>query len=54
MQLKKKMKLYTNDEMQYQIDSYIENGEGSAINQLETAENTSSEEIDINNLGGQV
>ncbi len=54
LQLKKKMKLYTNDEMQYQIDSYIESGENSAVNQLDTVEANSSEEINADSLGGQV
>lgn len=50
LQLKKKMKLYTNDDLQYQIDAAINNGENSAENQINEAENKASEELNIDNL----
>jgi len=52
LQLKKKMKLYTNEDLQYQIDNYIEDGEGSAKNEMEMAEQNASQEIDANMPGG--
>lgn len=53
LQLKKKMHLYSDEELQSQIDEYIAGGEYSAQSELETAENKSSEEIE-DNIGGNI
>lgn len=50
LQLKKKMNLYQDTELQSQIDEYIAGGEYSAQNDLENSENKASEEIEGGNL----
>lgn len=50
LQLKKQMKLYTNDDLQAQLDRAVEFGEMSAEGQMNTAEDRASEEIERGNL----
>lgn len=50
LQLKKQMKLYTNDELQAQLDYAVNHGENSAENQMNTAEDNASQEIERGNL----
>lgn len=50
LQLKKNMKLYTNDEIQAQLDRAVDFGEMSAEGQMNTAEDRASEELERGNL----
>lgn len=46
IRLKKRLKLYTKDELQSQIDNFISDGEESPMNEIKNAEENASQEID--------
>ena len=50
IRLKKKLNLYSKEELEEQIDLYIQEGEESPMNELSTAEENASKEIERNDL----
>ena len=48
LELKKSMELYSKEELQYQIDNYINEAENGSDNQLSNAENSAADEINVN------